>query len=175
MSISETLVLPGQPTTGNTVFEALGGDGLTAPHSAWHVNGFELTGDVTGGTVTMTVRMDPRFVSLVGHMTLRSTQVNDADKIVRWTCSGGTRLPRVGATRTLTHAPYLSSNELFDTYVPPPVLLPGGSTSACSIILENDTNNLYLMDALIYLFNIDVRQKYPSGPLLWARGVGQGV
>lgn len=178
MSVSETLTLPGQPTTGDVSYEGLGGDGLTAPHAAYHVSAFELTGDASSGITTQTIVMDDRYVSLLGFLTLRMTQVNDADEIVRFQCAGGARMPRVSATRTLTHFPGgapLGTQEIADTWVPPPMMTPGQFANSCTVSCANKTNNIYLVDAVIYLFNIDVRQKYPLGPLFWARGVGEGV
>lgn len=176
MSIAQTLALPDQPALGDVNLVPLGGDGFTAPHSSYHVNTFEVEGDATGGTVTQTIRMDPRYVSLISYATLRMTQVNDTDEIVRFTISGGGFMPRVGCTRTLEHDPHLSTFEIFDTWVPAPVLAPGaGRTTSLSVICDNNVNNLYFVDALVYLFDIRVREMTPMGPLLWARGVGDGV
>ena len=65
MSVVESVQLPGNPSTGNLVFEGLGGDGIIAPASAFFCNHFQITGDGTGGFAEMEICTDPRFDCLV--------------------------------------------------------------------------------------------------------------
>lgn len=151
----------------------LGGDGYAAPNFAYSVAGFQVTGAVGGGSAGLTIILDPRFASLIAYMTANITQVSSADADVRFNISDADgHVPRqllqgpVAAT-----AAGVSGQTIGKSWSPVPSILPAGpGQSFCSVSFLNVDANVYQLDALIYCFNIDVRQKTPMGPLLWSRG-----
>jgi len=65
----------------------------------------------------------------------------------------------------------VNASTIAGTFVPKPTILPGaGALPFINVAMVNVDSDVLSVDALIYLFNIDVRQKTPMGPLLWAAG-----
>lgn len=64
MSVFDTVQLPNQPTSGETIWVPLGGNGYTAPHSMFEVN-IELNNDASGGDTRLKILMDPRWECIV--------------------------------------------------------------------------------------------------------------
>lgn len=175
MAVSEDFTLPAQPTSGSVVFVPLGGDGFTAPRFAYMLNKVALTGDVSGGAATITARMDLRFVSLVSYVTGQIQQGTSADAEHRFTLSSDFVAEQVSQGDITAISSTIAAFEIAKTWFPAPVLLPGGNLSASErsrIIMKflNVDDDVYEMAALIYCFDIRVREETPMGPLLWARG-----
>lgn len=175
MSVTETITLPNQPTTGRVHRVALGGDGYTAPHAAYVVDNFILTGDAGGGTVAHIIQMDERFCSLVAYVNLLSSQASSAD--ADWVIgldsnlANGAIAPQLEGRVIAATSATVSSVTLASIFTPVPVVLPGAGAGAQ--INSNVLNVLadgVRISALIYLFNVQVREVTPMGPLLWARG-----
>jgi len=70
VSVSYTVALPAQPTSGTTDLIALGGDGFIAPESSTNLNAV-INGDGTGGYASIVVGFDPRFVQLVAYANVK--------------------------------------------------------------------------------------------------------
>lgn len=152
----------------------MGGDGLSAPKGAYALQGFALTGDVSGGNISHTVTMDNRFCSLITYVTLSNVQVASADADFRFTMagSGGNQVPLVSHSGLSTAiSATVSTVTINELWRPPPVLLPGGpDVGFFAVRVLNVDDDVVSLSMMIYLFDIDVRTKTPMGPLLWARG-----
>ncbi len=67
MSVSDSFKIPAQPGSGGLEYIPCGGDGYSAPQSAYAVS-FNLASDGSGGTNMLTVEMDPQFLTLVSYV-----------------------------------------------------------------------------------------------------------
>lgn len=175
MAVTSSVTIPAQPTAGLLDYIPLGGDGFTAPFAAWSLIGHSVTGDATAGAASLGCVMDMRFTSLVAFVSIDISQASaaDADLRIQLVGSGVTTQaqnlvsPSISAT--------VASNTIGHLWCPTPMILPGGVKDASDLprisarLLNVDTD-VYSMSALIYLFNIRVREVTPMGPLLWARG-----
>ena len=164
--------MPEQPTAGVVDRIPLGGDGFRAPIAAYAVVGHAVTGAVGGGLAALQVNMDPRFCSLVSWIAMQNAQVADADGDYRFAVFGtGGRIP-VQTDSGLAVSIAIGSSTLEKTWAPTPFILPGGSGPGAALIgqMLNVDADVYSLSALIYLFDIRVRETTPMGPLLWARG-----
>jgi len=161
VAVTETVTLPDQPPAGGQTHRTpLGGDGFRAPMAAYIVDNMLATGDAGGGPIVCQVNMDERFCSLVAYLTVSMTQASQTDIDLRF---------RVQHRRA--EATGISPAQISEVWVPVPVIIPGGGAGGLITAgaLNVDTD-LFRLSALIYLFNINVRQVMPMGPLLWARG-----
>lgn len=174
MSVDTAVTLPAQPSAGAVTFLPLGGDGYTAPFAAYSVNGFADTGDASGTFLRLTVNMDARFCSLVAFINGQIEQGVAADAAMRLTVTGGGSPEQVdqGIVTAVPTAVVLSN--VAQQWSPVPFVLPGGTPGGTSprifVRVANVDGDVVKLDALIYLFNIRVRETTPMGPLLWARG-----
>lgn len=175
MAVTETLALPNQPTQGRVHRVSLGGDGYTAPHAAYVVDNMILTGDVSGGALSHIITMDERFCSLVAYVNILSSQVAsaDADWVVGLdsNIANGAIAPQLEGRVIAATSATVSSVTLASIFTPVPVVLPGaGAGAQINSNVLNVENDGVRISALIYLFNVRVREVTPMGPLLWARG-----
>lgn len=165
--------MPAQPSSGIVDRVPLGGDGFEAPMAAYSIKNFLLTGDASSGRIEHIIQMDPRFCGLCSFMTLTIAQGTSADADFRLTITGG-RTPGMDSSGLATAvASLVDSIEISRTWSPPAMVLPGGPEDAIvrSRVLNVD-GDVVRLDALVYLFDLTVREKTPMGPLLWARGSG---
>ncbi len=165
--------MPDQPTSGLVQYIPLGGDGFTAPFAAYSITDYFAAGTATGGKVTLTANMDPRFCSLVSYVTFRMIQATPANEVVRVTVAGGQQ-PLQSNTETVVATGAEFAHSINSCWSPVPIVLPGGNFASEAPRLlgaaPNTDGDFYDLFALIYLFNIRVRETTPMGPLLWARG-----
>lgn len=171
ITIISTVTLPAQPPVGSTTYIPLGGDGYSAPHAAYAVKGFSLAHDASGGNAHIGVTMDNRFCSLVSYCTGAIKQITSADAGMSFELLGPTiaTVALVGPVAAVISL--VDTQEVRKTWEVPPLVLPGGSeVGTLSLQVENVLNDSSLIDVLIYLFNIRVRELTPMGPILWARG-----
>lgn len=173
ISVTEAFTLPAQPTStnGSTQYVPLGGDGFSAPKAAYMVRGARIAGDASAGLATINITMDDRFTSMIQYVT---GQIDEAaaDSDFSWFISS----PFMASV--ITKGVDLAGNVAFSpnlghTWNPVPILLPGQQAGLLSVGWPNVDADTFFCDALIYLFDIDVRQKSPIAPLLWARGSSQ--
>ncbi len=153
----------------------LGGDGFYAPFAMYNVRLATLAGDASGGLMTLSLTMDPRFCSLVSYVTAQVAGAA-ADNMIRLTVGGG-RI--AGATfQGLVDAATQFTRVCAVTWQPPALILPGGTSPAAlgqhsiNFQANNVDGDTFTLDAAIYMFNIRAREITPMGPLLWARGSG---
>lgn len=164
MAIVEVLTLPNQPTTGEVFFLPYGGDGFVAPAAAWVVKGFGVTGDASGGNVGLNIELDNRFCSLIGYHQVSVNTVADVDEDVRMSI-------RSALEPDLTVLGLMVSHPQFGTdcnalWVPPGIIYPGERVTTLAADIDNVLNDVYTVNALIYLFDIRVRTQVPLPPLL---------
>lgn len=155
MSVTSTVELPAQPSAGNVQESALAGAGAWAPHSETHVN-LSLEADVSGGTMTLEVRMDPRWDCMVGWVQLELLS-QAADRQVQFILDPAGNL-RLGSGMLLVNQGVSSLN--MATWVPPPQILisPVGSTlSALRVVLPNTDTEDATIHVLVYNFRKNVK------------------
>lgn len=175
MSVAETLTLPNQPATGIVHRIPLGGNGFNAPHAAYVVDNFALVGDAGGGNINQTINMDERFCSLVAFVNIALSQATPADAGWHIALDSNVALgpvaPQTENLALTAIANDISTVHISHVWVPVPYVLPGaGGGGSISSQVLNNLNDTMRLTALIYLFDVNVRQVTPMGPLLWARG-----
>ncbi len=163
--------MPDQPASGTLDRIPLGGDGFTAPIAAYSIQSHAGTGDAGGGALFVQAVMDPRFVSLVAYATLQLAQATPGDVDIRMTIGGARQPAQALQEPIVATSSTMSTQTIVRTWSPNPYLLPGGSVSPDLLFtVVNVLADVLSMDALVYLFDIRVREITPMGPLLWARG-----
>lgn len=172
ISVTVELVLPSQPVIGEVDYLPLGGDGFQAPFAAYQVRGLGAVSDAGGGFTQIRCVMDERYCSLVSTVMIRNIQTTPANADVRLRLSAlrmaGVDLSELKVAQDIA----LGTSTITRTWEPPPIVLPGsGSTDTfVELRMENILADQLFLDALIYLFDIRVRELTPMGPLLFARG-----
>lgn len=149
----------------------LGGDGFTAPKFAYAVRDFLLTGDATGTFVQHTINMDERYCALVSYVTHTIAQATSADAEFQTsiTSARSAQLRDSGIQVAVNSS--VSALEIAHTWNPPALILPGaGDGARIRIQVLNVDTDVVRLSALIYCFDVRVRETTPMGPLLWARG-----
>ena len=175
MAVAELVLLPLQPDVGNVTYVPLGGDGFTAPHSAYSINNMTATGAAGGGSLSCAIQLDTRYVSLVSFATMRLIQATDTAVDVRWVigaAQGGIQIPQIIRQNLITDiASGISSSTISDSFNPTPILLPGSQNNGqLSVAVVNVDTDVLTLSAYVYNFDIRVRELTPMGPLLWSRG-----
>lgn len=151
----------------------LGGDGFTAPIAAYAISNHAVTGDSGGGTATLRINMDPRYCALVSWMSSSVNQGTSADADFRRLLSSnaGQGIPLLAENGVATAVAAAFGLEVQSLWNPPAAILPGsGDFGIATYSWVNVENDVYALNAYIYLFDIRVRETTPMGPLLWARG-----
>ncbi len=170
-SVTETVTLPAQPTTGSTTFVPLGGDGFIAPKFAYAVRNFLLTGDATGTFVQQTIEMDERWCALVAFVEFTIQQATSADAEFQLSVSSDKSAELIDSGLQVAVNSSVSSLEVGHLWNPPPLVLPGaGDNARIRLQTLNVDGDIVRLSAYIYLFDVRVRETTPMGPLLWARG-----
>ena len=175
MAVAIVVTLPSQPSDGSVTFVPLGGDGFSAPTSAYALQNLKVTGDATGGAASLTANLDNRFCSLVSFVSFRITQTTSADadfRLAITSAAGGVQTPQILESGPVTAiSATVSTATINKTLQLQPMMLPGaGNSGAIDVDFLNVDTDIYRISALIYNFNIRVRELTPMGPLLWARG-----
>lgn len=160
---------------GNVAFIPLGGDGYGAPIAAYSISGPQVVGDGSGGNARLDIVMDARYSSLISYSTLVVRQGTAADIDVQRTIGGassGRAIPLlIENLKAVANSATVSIDTIAENWFPPPVLLPGATDIArLRYRIQNVLNDTAIIYSLIYLFQLNVRQVNPMGPILWARG-----
>lgn len=170
MAVSDSFTLPAEPGTGDLEYVPLGGDGLHDPFAMYLVRSFAITGDVSGGSQKLSIVFDDRFCSMVAYASfLKATAIDPAG--FRWTLVGD-RVPLQAKQleRALTPSTVAGAT-ITDTWLPPAFINAGaGAVPTLAISTTNEDGVALQMNAAIYLFNIDARQKTPMPRLVASRG-----
>lgn len=159
MSVSTEVILPAQPTIGNTELLPLGGDGKAAPHGCYVVRA-EVDGDAGGGSAQVTITLDSRYTNLVAWVNvginvdaaagdfvcvLQPGDGNEGVTIV------GT-IPQVATTVATRNAAFL--------WYPPPIYYRQKGQILVRFLNVSATED-YVLAAQIYTFDPNVTQLAP--------------
>lgn len=174
MAVEERVQLPNQPTSGLLENVPLGGNGLTAPHSAQVVR-VNLDGDASGGGSTIYVRMDPRFVSLVSYVNLRVDGVS-ADQPFRMELRCTTQdAVVVGGNGDHAAIAGFGGTTVNMLWTPPPVLcgVPQGSIADgippyVRVDISNTNGATQVLSMRLYNFDVRAREITPVPALVSA-------
>ncbi len=170
-SVVEDITLPGEPADGSVAFVPLGGDGFTAPKFAYAVKDFRLTGDASGTFIQHDVFMDERWCALVSYVSFTIAQGTSADADFRMSIGSLRSAELQDSGVVIAIASLVDSIEVSHTWNPPALILPGaGDAARIRLQTLNVLNDVVALSALVYLFDVRVRETTPMGPLLWARG-----
>lgn len=158
MSVAITVALPNQPATGAVVWTPLGGDGRTAPLGCWLIN-FQIQGDASGGTATLSIVADPRYTNLFAWANPTVSSAAGAPDMLIVIQESGTSgaaspvvvgtMPQIATTVSTTNAAFL--------WYPPPMYFQG--LGELVFITDNvGVGETYIMRAQCYAFDIDAPQ-----------------
>jgi len=168
MSVAFAVTIPTQPVTGALVYIPLGGDGFSAPQSAWGIVASTLAGDVSGGQAGMDVTLDDRYTSLVSFVAPQVNMGTEADLEVQMRLVGNTT-PNMVENITLVAAAITS--DAAGLWIPPAWICPGGDqVCTVSFVAPNTDGDTLVLSLLVYNFDIRAREVTPSGILNFARG-----
>lgn len=173
MSVAQTFTLPAQPPTGVLRRVPLGGNGYTDPFAMYTLRNYAVTGDATNGSVSLTVVMDRRYCSLVSYCSGIYTAAGSSPAPFRWLLGSGTNgtTPNMFRQRRIVlGSTEVSAAIITDMWLPPAFLLPGGDFSELVLTGVNEDTDIMQMFTVIYLFNINARQKVPYSHLVQSRG-----
>lgn len=171
MAVDSSFVLPNQPATGRLTLSPLGGDGYTAPHAMYTVTNWLTTGDATGGAQTMNVTMDDRFCGMVGYASMTSTAPADID--IRWSLVGAVNgvVPLMVRAASIDRiSSTVTTATVNDTWLPPAFIMPGQDSATLGLAVINTDTLVVQVHLVVFLYNINARQKMPFGVLADARG-----
>jgi len=154
-------------------YVALGGDGFSAPFAAIVIRAMSLTHDASAGNATISVVLDNRYCSLVSYATANIEQATiDDEQVVQMSIAsaGGTaNMIEMVAFRAAPTT--MTSPNYGGLWTPPAWILPGSSqVCTLSFAADNVDTDVSFLAALIYQFDLNVRQTAPIGLLNFARG-----
>lgn len=154
MAISNVWSLPGQPPVGFANQVPLQGDGFFSPISMYLLQPTDI-GDASGGGVTFTVTMDPRYISIVAMMGFAVTG-GAASVEFRMSVSGraGNGLIAAGDSKFTS----IDTAQAEASFVPGPLV----DVQTVNWVIENTDTLAYGCTATIYLFD---RQAMNAVPL----------
>ena len=157
MAITSAFQLPAQPAAGvGTIFTPLGGDGKSAPLGQYDVSA-NLVGDASSGAATIQCSMDPRYMSMIGHVQASveadtaagEFQILIADFLPNMQLAMLGTLPGVAEAMFTLNSSYL--------WFPPPIWMTGASRVQTRYA-NVDATETYKLDCCIYVFDRNVRQ-----------------
>jgi len=156
MAQAETLTLPAQPAAGSNEYIPLGGDGWTAPQSAFMVD-MQITGDASGGNSVLTIERDNRFEQIVSFLSIESVHT-----LALQFALGIRRIPGI----TIHHvgvAPITTAVSLTSVLWAPPAFIDPTGWEA---VFPNIDTIVSRFRCLVYNFNIQASHKIPLNILL---------
>jgi len=180
VSVATTFTLPAQPAGGTSHFAPLGGDGFSSPFGVYTIIDAITTGDAGGGHMRVDCVLDERYCSVVSFIAIDVLQATPANATYRQVIFGAGNnpgVPNVSQGGELQHFDAAAGLPgVAGLWVPPGLVLGGTGLGAT---IRNQVDNVLdddvRMNALIYLFDITVRQRRPMGPLLWNQGSGSSM
>lgn len=154
-------------------YVALGGDGFSAPFSAIVVRAMSLTHDASAGNATISIVMDDRYCSLVSYAAFNIEQatIDDEQVIQMSIASAGGTANMIDLIAGRAAPTTMTSPNYGGLWTPPAWILPGSSlVTTLSFAADNVNTDVSFLGALIYQFDLNVRQTAPVGLLNFARG-----
>ncbi len=164
VAVAQTDSLPDQPAIGASVYRPLGGDGWTAPHAQYSVLQ-QITGDMSGGTSTLILDLDTRWMNIVYLLetlyTGSTTTVDSAMYVI-------SEYPPNARHRARVFGEMLFLSTLNDQGLltwNPPLIVDAESVAS---ELENGNNAIHNFNSWIYCFQKRALEKVPLNVLLAA-------
>lgn len=169
MSVSAQVQVPLQPANGSSVERALGGSGLVAPHSCHDVS-INVTGDATGGSATLIIHTDARWVSVFS-MAKLVVSSNTATVNFMVDILGDAQVGGPSCTGVLPFDALLPSGSIA-TWVPQPYFgtSMANRTSAADplrirAVIPNVDTDVFFLNVRIFNFKKNVLEQTPLGVL----------
>jgi len=162
VSVAQNTTLPGQPPAGSVFQSPLGGSGVTAPHLETLVEAV-LIGDVSGGTSTQTIFLDPRYSSMISYVNVFKAATTAFDALFEIFRSDVT---------DIRHSANLVSNTISpNCYIwsPPAVIvsgIPGQAVPFVRVTTPNTDGVNTTVSVQIFQFVKNVREITPLPILL---------
>lgn len=172
MALTEDVQLPAQPSSGQTKYIPLGGDGFRSPSQLVRYNSI-VTGDASGGNLTQVVRMPIAWTAVIAWVRLLQDDVSavimDAEVIPDGGMGGSFNL-------SANNVSALGTFHSVMTWVPPPIILvrDDGATTPPTLTCVKanvDTEN-FRLNAEIYLYDKRAREVGQAEDLLQLLGRG---
>ncbi len=160
MAVAVAVTLPDQPGIGINVYNPLGGDGWTAPHSVAEIS-VSSAGDASGGNNSIALTFDPRFTSIVSYARLVNSSASAGIEMSLIMLPTGRAQPQVEAFANAVPVKSLTAQNVM-TWTPPPIPHMG-SLHALTTNTNGDTISLM---GYIYQFQVNVLQKVPLNIIL---------
>lgn len=162
MSVSDSVTIPANPTTGGLEYIPLGGNGFTAPQSAYTVS-IAVVSDASGGTSTLTINFDDQYLSLVSFVQTTVT-ASSADVPSRRTLTMST----FDALHDATDCQQGEGTTAARIWKPPGVMgkVGIGFTPNCVSRIANTDTETHFLGIRIYNFNVRARETTPLALLL---------
>ncbi len=163
MAVAETFAMPNQPAAGHCKHIPLGGDGFSAPHSAYSLV-VNLAGAAGGGNSTITIYGDERYTQMVSYMRNEIVGVA-ADTDQRMFILLDT-LEQIQINDPAIHSAVTSSASVL--WKPPGVIFSSQNPTDARLLfqflnVDGDTHNI---DARVYNFDKRARELTPLSILL---------
>lgn len=158
MSVSETINLPAQPTTGYTEIRDLGGNGITSPRFMMDLYA-EIGGDASAGTAQIRAVFDPTYAAMLAFVSATQQGIVAAGaQPTRYNLkTGPTSDPGIEATII---PPTMSTVSAATAWIPPPVILRRQDSPQDSaypqlrVFVDNDAALTLKVTAQIYIFDL---------------------
>ena len=166
MSVSETIALPAQPSTGRTALIPLGGDGFEAPISYTALEA-QLTGDASGGNATIKVEIDDRYTQLLAYAVLSHDQSSAVAYRVDFQCTTEDQLIESGEIQGYASG---TTGRIGNYIWEPPAALcaaaPGGQRPNLRYQAANVNGAQYVLNCKFLNFDRRAREEVPLYVLL---------
>lgn len=164
MTVTASVQLPDQPTTGAVRTKALGGNGLISPHSETLVQ-VSSTGDAGGGVNRIYIRMDPRYVQLVAYVELTYAGAA-ADTPVDMSLTSSSTF-QFGAQRLMLLVDAPDSGSMRALWTPPPLLIAADASASATaaptlrVQVPNVLADVITVWCVVYNFDRRARELVP--------------
>jgi len=173
MSVTATVTFPSQPASGTLKYVPLGGNGYTDPFAMYQLKDFSVTGDATGGTASLHVIMDNRYCCMLAYASMTSAATGTDPMSIRWVWGSDTggESPQAFRFQEAPVSPLGFGSRVSDTWVPQ-AFMQGSDPVALrlSVASVNEDTDAVVMHAVIYLYNINARNRVPMSQLVKAQG-----
>jgi len=157
MAISQSFALPAQPASGSVEFIPLGGNGFTAPQSAFLFD-MRITGDASGGAIDFTVLRDERFEHIVSFMSIESNNAAAIAYLMGIRRKAGVTFHNIGTTKESGAVQDLASI----IWSPPTMIEPISWTAK---VVNTDLES-FKFKGIVYNFNIRSSEETPLAVLM---------
>lgn len=153
MSIVQAWSLPDQPPTGAVRLVGLSGDGFTSPRSMYLINATDV-GDASGGAITFTMTMDPRFISVVS---LAGFVVTGGAALVEFRLTVEGRTGNVSVASGDSKFTDIIAGIAEASWVPPPLV----DVQTMIWQIANTDTLPYLVNGTVFLFDREAMNRVP--------------